>query len=239
MHFQKPPLGTPLDWSNPLNDGVVLHLAMNEKHGDKVHDSSMNGNHGMLKNFAFPPTVISGWNPGKPDIALQFGGSTGKIDCSNNPILDILGDITMSIIVRRDRFNTNEALISRAEFNVSGYEFYITSSNVLRYRTYQAAASQITDSTTHTLTGDHELLMVTREGTSATIYRDGIDITNVHGSHTDPVSNTHNLHIGMRSDVVSLPFKGMGDQVRIHTRALTPKEARDYAINPWQVYLDE
>ena len=38
MHLQKPMLGTQLDWSNPLNDGCVLHLAMNEAHGDHLND---------------------------------------------------------------------------------------------------------------------------------------------------------------------------------------------------------
>jgi hypothetical protein len=238
MHFQKPPLGTPLDWGNPLNDETVLALAMNEGNGDKVQDLSLNGNHGTLNNFAFPPTTASGWNPGQTGIGLNFDGTNDHINCDNNPVLDILGDITIAVTLKRGRLNTDEALVSRAEYNVSGYELYIPGVNILRYRTYQAGAKQSTDSIVHALTGDYERIVVTREGNRATIYRDGIDITDVHGNHSDPVTNTHNMNIGNRPITFGLPFDGSIDQPRIMNRAWSAKEVKDYAINPWQVYLD-
>ena len=89
MHFQKPILGVPLDWEHPFNKGLVMHLAMNEGHGDKVQDLSMYGNHGTLNGFAFPPTVASGWNPGQTGIGLNFDGTNDRVVCTDSDSLDI------------------------------------------------------------------------------------------------------------------------------------------------------
>jgi predicted GH43/DUF377 family glycosyl hydrolase len=93
MWYQKPPLGTPLDWGNPLNDEAVLAFAMNEGHGDKVEDLSLNGNHGTLKNFAFPPTATSGWNLGEDGIGLKSDGVDDYIEVDSMPAP--LSDFTM------------------------------------------------------------------------------------------------------------------------------------------------
>jgi len=97
MHFSKPPLGTPLDWENPLNKGTVLALAMNEGHGDKVQDLSLNGNHGKLNGFAFPPTAASGWNPGQTGIVPTMDGVDDHIDCGNN--YNLTDAITVSALI--------------------------------------------------------------------------------------------------------------------------------------------
>jgi len=34
-------------------------------------------------------------------------------------------------------------------------------------------------------------------------------------------------------------FKGIIDQPRVQSRAWSAKEVMDYAMNPWQVYLDD
>ena len=93
MLMQKPPLGTPLDWDNPLNDDLVFAYALNEAHGDEVQDLSTNGNHGTLKNFAFPPTADSGWNPGRTGAGLNFDGVDDCIDVDSKP--SPLSDFTL------------------------------------------------------------------------------------------------------------------------------------------------
>jgi len=101
MWFQKPPLGTPLDWENPLNDGTALALAMNEGHGDHLQDLSMNGNHGKLNGFAFPPTVASGWNPGQTGVGLNFDGTNDVIGCGNASSVKIYNG-TISALIKTD-----------------------------------------------------------------------------------------------------------------------------------------
>jgi len=45
---QKPLLGTPIDWSAPLSQGLTMAWLMNEGCGDRVFDSTGNGNAGLL-----------------------------------------------------------------------------------------------------------------------------------------------------------------------------------------------
>jgi hypothetical protein len=60
----KPPLGAKINWSHNLAKGIVGCWLFNEGMGDKVYDSSGNGNTGTLTNYPFPPTTARGWNPG-------------------------------------------------------------------------------------------------------------------------------------------------------------------------------
>ena len=100
MFLQKPMLGTQLDWSNPLNDGVVLDLLMNEGHGDIVHDLSGYGNHGTLHGFDFPPTRASGWNPGMDGFCLTFDAANDVINCGNNPSLSPSDAMTLDVLAK-------------------------------------------------------------------------------------------------------------------------------------------
>jgi len=70
----KPPLGTPLDWTHPLNSGLDAFWLFNEGMGDIVNDLSGNGNTGTLTNMVVPSTPTSGWNPGRLGPAIVFDG---------------------------------------------------------------------------------------------------------------------------------------------------------------------
>jgi len=54
-------------------------------------------------------------------------------------------------------------------------------------------------------------------------------------------TSTANVFVGTYGGAVGAGnfFDGQMDQPRIQSRAWSAKEVRDYAINPWQVYLDE
>ena len=92
MHLQSPPLGVGLDWSNPLNDELVMHIAMNEGHGDRVYDLSGYGNHGVTGGMAYPPTVDSGWG----GRGMNCDGVDDYINCGNDDSLNITDAITIS-----------------------------------------------------------------------------------------------------------------------------------------------
>jgi len=96
MWLQKPPLGVPLNLEDPINKGLVMHLAMNAGHGDVVRDLSMYGNHGKLHGFAYPQTVASGWNPGRDGVGLNFDGVDDYVDCGNSLSLNTGSEITFS-----------------------------------------------------------------------------------------------------------------------------------------------
>lgn len=237
--FQKPPLGTPLNWSNPLNKGCAMHLAMNEGHGDKVQDLSMNGNHGALNNFAFPPTAASGWNPGQNGVRLNFDGVNDYVDCGNNSILDITGDHTLAGIICPSTIVGARNIIRKGYGNAS-YVMYHEDS-VIKYNYHNGTTWVGTVSGGALVVNELVGVVITRRYSGATanvkIYLDGIEVISVNRNGV-AVSNNSSMYVGQDVDNNNF-FGGSIDQPRIQSRAWSAKEVRDYAINPWQVYLDD
>ena len=235
MHFQKPMLGTPLDWSNPLNNGLVMHLAMNEGHGDVVRDLSMNGNHGTLKNMAFPPTAGSGWNPGQTGVGLNFDGTDDYVTCGNDPSLDITDAITISAWIRPESISDYDGICGRGGYDVGFWTATHSNGNVLFYlagvRNWAISGNSILyDGNWHFVAFTYDK----NDGSNNMVfYR---DMYSQSETETGSFNSTPNIDV-----IIGDPynFAGAIDQVRIYNRALTSKEVKDYYINPWQVYLDE
>lgn len=237
MWFQKPPLGTPLDWGNPLNDETVLHLAMNEGHGDKVQDISLNGNHGTLKNFAFPPTAASGWNPGQTGIGLNFDGVDDNINCGNGH--DFGSAITVSAMINTTV--TGNQILSK--HSATG-PFYLQAGGdtSLRFMTY-TSVGRVNHDATVIYKGDWHNVVGTYDSSigKSKMYVDGNMIGAPAAQSGLLKVTTANVFVGTYGAGVGVGgfFDGGIDQARIQSRAWTAKEVRDYSMNPWQVYLDE
>ncbi len=60
----KPPVGSMVDWTNPINTGLISRWLLNENAGMRASNIVKNI-HGTLTGFAAPPTSTSGWIPGK------------------------------------------------------------------------------------------------------------------------------------------------------------------------------
>ena len=237
MWLSKPPLGTPLDWKKPINKDLVLHLAMNEGHGDKVYDLSGYGNHGTLKNFAFPPTVDSGWNPGRKGVGLNFDGSNDYIDCGNNTSLDITDAITIEAWVKLpDGATGDRFIISKKDH----YSIWVRYGTFIQFRTRDSYDEltyfiNIADGKWHhiTTTFDNSL-----DNNNKKIYLDGT--LRSQKSITNTISATiTDLIIGKITPTGGNYFFGTIDEVRVYRRALSAVETRERYINPWGVYLDE
>ena len=239
MWLNKPPLGAPLDWSNPLNDGLVLHLAMNEGHGNKVYDLSGHGNHGTLKNFAFPSTVDSGWNPGRKGDALQFDGVNDYVDCGNNESLNIIDAITIESWIKPASVTTHHQIVKNGyDHNIEGTRLGYISALFKGYWQDTVNGLQYVRCDTNPLLGkwSHTALVLGDEGKTK-MYINGVvqgdvkDFNGVVRTATPPPTE-----IGRHTDQY---FNGTIDEVRIYHRALSAAEIRERYINPWGVYLDE
>ena len=239
MHFSKPILGTPLNFEHPLNKDLALHLACNEGHGDKVQDLSLNGNHGTLNNFAFPPTTTSGWNPGQTGIDLKYGGANDYIDCGNNPVLDITGDHTLAGLICPST-TVGVHNIFRKGFADATYALYQDGSTI-KYNYYNGVdwAGSVSGGTL--VVNTLACVVVTRHYSGANakviVYLDGVEVGS--GDRVGAAGgNNSSVYIGQDAHDANF-FTGVIDQPCIQSRSWTAKEVRDYAINPWQVYLDE
>lgn len=250
MHFSKPVLGTPLDWENPLNDNLRLALPLNEGHGDVVRDLSGHGNHGTLGGFAFPPTVASGWNPGQTGRGLNFDGASDNVRIPDSESLSPTSAMTAMVWVKGATQN-NKGILSHYDAGISQRAVMIWSSGELsemvissdgtldaghtkRYRSSIVAF----DSTWH-------LIGFTFDAGTLKLFVDGVEDTNPTKTNDDAITTIHNstadvmLGCFLSSDTPAGFFNGGIDQPRIVAGAWTAKQCMDYAINPWQVYLDE
>jgi hypothetical protein len=236
MWFQKPPLGTPLDWGNPLNDETVLALAMNEGHGDKVQDISMNGNHGTLNNFAFPPTVTSGWNPGYKGVGVNSDGVNDYIDCGNNPVLMPSDGLTVSMIIKPAIQSGGSMHIISKRTAATGYYMYMGSvANPSVGFIVKIGGVSKNVSSADLVVDNWYTVSCTHDKKTLRMYVDGVCVHSF-AAVGSVDSNTSNLLI---SDYAGLFYTGAIDQPRMQSRVWSAKEVRDYAINPWGVYLDE
>ena len=243
--FQNPPLGTPLDWGNSLNDETVLHLPMNEGHGDKVQDLSLNRNHGTLNNFSFPPTAVSGWNPGQTGIGLNFDGSGDHIDCGDAVTLRPNDFMTISAL-----FKTNHDYAAAQGTIVGDYSrtavfgctLWVLSDNTIEAQNYNSIANRIHTHSTDTVNDGvwHHVAAVFNDAIDVDLYVDGEyqGPPTIQGAPTVLAHGT-NLFVGRQGTPDERRFYGPIDQPRIMNKAWSAKEVKDYAINPWQVYLDE
>ena len=81
---QKPPLGSILNYSSPLAQGLVGLWLFNEGAGGKAYDMSGYNNTGTLTGMANPSTATSGWN----SQGLAFDATDDRITVADNPILN-------------------------------------------------------------------------------------------------------------------------------------------------------
>jgi len=238
--YQKPPLGTPLDWGNPINKGPVLHLAMNEGHGDKVQDLSMYGNHGAMKNFSFPSTVDSGWNPGHAGVGLNFDGTDDYIDCGDGGSLNFgVGSFSIMFFIK-----SNQRKITRIfeKQNVGYYNMWTTDTNgKIRYVVYDGSNVGAVWSTSEPLDGDWHHITCVRDTCigKVYIYIDGVFSDSSVDNSANLNTSGKNLAIGKSIVSAFDTFSGTIDGFRIYNRPLSPEEIKRYYINPWQVYLDD
>ena len=241
MWYQKPPLGTPLAWENPLNKGLVMALPMNEGHGDHLNDLSMYGNHGTLKNMAFPSTVASGWNPGRAGVGINFDGVDDYVDCGHNTSLDITTAATFSVWLYWIDNATSPDILAKMNGTFEPYRYSLNRTN-MRIEP-QISSDAVTRDWIHSdnnvLSFNHwQNVVWVMDGVNHYFYVNGIPAGTDTSAITPLRITTSALIVGARK-VGSNLVNGSIDQVRILNRAYTAKEVMDYAMNPWQVYLDE
>lgn len=236
MWLQQPPLGVPLNFEDPLNKGLVLHLANNEGHGDVVRDLSLWGNHGKLHNFAYPSTVASGWNPGRDGVGLNYDGSNDHINCGNQASLNLgTDDFTISAAIRTTNIASQTIY---GDYIAGGGVLFFTNNGNLWLWSYGATGS--TEGGTvgqNVCDGDHHQVHITRlVGDKYCFYIDGVYISSIADTTTGTLSTGNNKRIGLRGND-AYPFNGHIAYTRILNRAYTAKEVMQRQVDPWGVYV--
>ena len=217
--LQKPPLGTPINWSHPSAKGLVGFWVFQEGGGDLVNDLSGNANHGTLKSMAFPPTTVSGWNPGKFGSCLFFDGSNDYVDCGNDSSLDITGAITIETWVKAN--------------TIVAYDTIVRKTSAYTFRLYEGKPELYMWGLTDTNTISATILNTGQW--YHLVYIDGIlDITD--DSSGSIAISADDLVIGIRRGTLGSLWDGQIDQVRIYNRALSEAEILDSYLDPFGMF---
>lgn len=231
--LQKPPLGTPINWSHHLAKGLVGFWAFQEGGGDLVNDLSGNANHGTLKNMAFPPTATSGWNAGRKGVGLKFDGTDDYVDCGNDASLNITGNITVEAW-----FKTNgtqaiwKTIVSKITWGSPRTGWALMFFGADRIGFYQDSSSD--DGPTYDMPALYNTwvhAVGVYDGSYLRIYVNG-DEKDTTAHNTGLGVATNSLQIGKLSYSANY-FNGQIDQVRIYNRALSAEEIKQLYLYPY------
>ena len=189
---------------------------LDEGAGATAFDSSRNAINGTY----FGPVPIRG----PIALARYFDGANDYVDCTNNPLFDLTGDLSIEAFISTPNVAHRGRIFNRGTFNATGYDFWLDN-QMLRFRTTQAAANQTTDAAGAITVNDRIYhVAVTREGATAIIYVNGIDATTAPAAHIDPLSNPGPAYIGIYQNLIESEFHGTIDEVKLHSRTLTAPE---------------
>ena len=203
-------------------DGCVLWLpGQDDAYSATIRDRSGLNNNGTITGATWarlPSGLWYSYHDGTDDYVT--------ITDSNNILNFTSEDFSILAWVRLDNIASTYAIFGRGIFGATGdgYIFLITTS-FLRFDTYQAGSVyQRTDSSSGDIvTGQWSLVVVTRKGASARLYKNAVDVSSVIGTHINPASSTRTARFGIRDDLIQ-DFIGGIALPRIFNRQLLAPE---------------
>ncbi len=218
---------------------TVLDLEFDEGSGTTAKDSSPYGNDGTLYSgtsiCSNPPTSgCPKWTQGIYGSALEFDGINDFVSVSNDKSINIAGDYTIELWVKRNMKTGYQYLVYKEE-NCNGYGIAIDdSSRVLIYfgnGTNCGGFWLRTTSSYTPSTGQFYHLMGTHTSGKQKIYVNGNETSLVSGGNYvgNPLSTSTPLNIG-RHATSGYYFNGTIDSVRICSQSLTPDQTLNFRI---------
>jgi hypothetical protein len=228
--YQKPPLGSKLNYGHPLAKGLVLSMLMNEGSGDRVQDYSGNGNHGTCVNMA-PQSATSGWVPGPHGPCIAFDGIDDIINTSFK--LPDAFTLCASINVPNTNFGyilfQNNAYISlKSEYQPPKTLIYLGGINY----------AYVNQSPVNTIDGSFHQIIITLPGKEITdinsteMYADGKSQTFASYVATGVQTNRGIISIGGHN------LNGTINYLYIYERVLTSQEVAQIYVSPYCMFND-
>jgi len=236
----KPPLGTQLDWTHPLNTGLAGFWVFNEGMGNIVNDLSGNNNTGTLTNMAFPSTTTSGWNPGPLGDVITFDGINDFIDVGSGPSLNNPGNVTVGMKINIAALAATQGLLSsgRANSKDEQYGIWVISGQV-RYYSGNGTLSNGIQMSPPPSTGKWEHILFVRNGIEVQWYLNGAINLSTNLTYIPINTLANSILIGCMTPVPNFPFNGAIDEIRIWNRALTIDEVQAVYNYPYEMFLEE
>ena len=170
---------------------------------------------------------------GKMALTLGGVGSGDYGQCLNANCADLgftSGDFSIGgWFTWEDTAQDSQILIARYEVSVGGWEVYLTEAGALRYMTlrHHHAGGATVRTGAYSLGWAYSTLAhfgISRSGTSAQFYRNGVAITTVSDTLIDPEATTQDLVIGVRYTKDSNFLSGRLPRLFVSGEALTAED---------------
>ncbi|WP_338285537.1 Calx-beta domain-containing protein [Luteolibacter sp. LG18] len=162
--------------------------------------------------------------------ALNLDGTDDGITLGNAPSLSGTGDFTVGAWVKIASGSGTGVIIQQRDATGSGYNgeygLQVLSNGTVEFYIYNGGYQfDITTPTTYGLVNDNQwhYVAATRSGTTGTVYVDGNPLATASGTAKSLVS-TLTMSIGWDQRDNNKRFKGLLDEVRLYTRALSASE---------------
>ena len=193
-----------------------------------LEDASRYGSDGNFQASGHPAWVRqpSGlweldFDSGTPDY-IEIPASFTQLDFTSE-------NFSVIVRVKFDDLDTDMVLLNRGGLNADGYRFFVVSDGKINIRTFQSGAGQVTASAAGVVTtATWFTLGCTRNGVDCKVYKDGVDVNDVAGTHTDPLTSARTAKIGVHDNLATLPIDGKIAYLAIWNYALSVEQHAAY-----------
>jgi hypothetical protein len=167
-------------------------------------------------------------SPTPPTYGLEFDGIDDYVALGNATALGFTSqNFTIETWIKPGNVTKGMMIFSRHNWNNDGYRLQTGSLGNLVFFTFQSGASQLSQTSSHVLTiDDWYHVAVVRQGASVRLWVNGVDSTNITGSHIDPAySALRTAYIATHYALQEM-FDGSISEVRVWNYARSESEIK-------------
>ncbi len=199
---------------------TVLWLpGQDDNFSSTVRDRSGQGSNGTITGATWVRDSYGLWE-------LEYDGTDDNVDLTNNSLYNFTaGDFSGCCWIYPTDVTNLGYLLSRGSANVEGWNFAVHQTGLLQFITSQSPGQQTSRSSASSIVVNTRYFVAwSRSGTSARVYINGIEDTDVAETHTDPETNTRSLFIGQERASGVNEFTGIISLPRIFSRNVPASE---------------
>ncbi len=234
--MRQPSLGSRVDWSNPINEGLIRWWLFNEGSGDRIYDISLNGNHRDLTNMNPATDWILTDRPSISGHAVDFDGVDAHSDLGVESYLEGVTKLSITLWAKLlDESRGTTWLYNKLDGGNSFQAFY--DGNDIRSR-LDAGGSNTVINGPDKASFDYDdwwFYCATYDGANHSIYFNGqLEASASLTGTTDLTGSSTNLFLGHHSGLAAnIGWLGPITNVRLHTCSLTANQIMELYENPF------
>lgn len=203
--------------------GLVGQWSFDEGFGTSANDGSGSGNNGTLVN---DPTWMTGASC-KVGGCLSFDGTNDYVRIGNSPLLQVTGDLTLSLWIKPAQLSTRQVLVDKGyylEYKI-GYISEADPRHPAKWSHGNGSRGESFSAIPSIEINQWQHIVVVRNSATRQInaYKNGV-LVGTFSYTRDPVAGTLDLYLARRADSVSEYFNGLMDEVCIYNRVLSDAE---------------